>query len=132
MKTQINFAKESFLVMLLFFVIGIVGCSKNDSVTNPYGNGGNTTPGADEVWMQGSAFNPRTKTVAVGTTVTWTNKDGVIHTVTSGIPGTPDGLFNSGNLSQGGVFSHKFDSKGTFKYYCIPHQSFMTATIIVQ
>ena len=77
------------------------------------------------------AFSPLSKTISAGTTIKWINKDNVIHTVTSGVPGSPSGTFDSGNFGQNGEFSYKFDQVGTFKYFCNIHQS-MTGTIIVQ
>jgi plastocyanin len=80
----------------------------------------------DAVSIQGMAFNPQTLNISLNATVTWTNNDGVTHTVTS-----DTGLFNSGNISPGGTFSYQFTSTGTFNYHCSIHQ-YMTATVIVQ
>lgn len=72
-----------------------------------------------------SAYIPNKVTVKVGTTVTWTNEDNVMHTVTSGISngeyGTPDGKFDSGFLKKGQSFSYTFNTVGEFNYYCAPH-----------
>jgi plastocyanin len=70
-------------------------------------------------------------TVQPGTTVAWTNQDGVAHTSTSGVPGSPDGLWDSSELSSGGSFSFTFEQPGEFPYFCQIH-SFMTATIKVE
>jgi plastocyanin len=70
-------------------------------------------------------------TVQPGTTVTWTNQDGVAHTSTSGVTGSPDGLWDSSALSSGGSFSFTFEQPGEFPYFCGIH-SFMTATIKVE
>jgi uncharacterized protein (TIGR03118 family) len=59
------------------------------------------------------------------------NNDLTLHTATSGQPGVPDGVFNSGSLSQGQTFSHTFTSAGSFPYFCSFH-TFMTGTITVQ
>ncbi len=109
-----------------------IGCSK-DSNSNPYGNngGGDQNPGPNQVSIQGMAFAPGSLTVAVGTTVTWTNHDGVAHTVTSGAPGSPSGAFSSGNLAQNGTFSHTFTTAGSFPYFCAIHTG-MRGTIVVQ
>ena len=112
-------------------------CSKSTAYNTPTtGNTGSTGgtggPGANQVFIQGMAFNPASITVTAGTTITWTNKDNTTHTATSGVPNSPDGLFSSGNLNNGGTFSFKFSNTGTFKYYCLIHGSMMTATIIVQ
>ena len=82
--------------------------------------------------MQNIAFTPSTLTIGVGTSIKWTNKESITHTVTSGLPGASDGIFNSGNLGNGSIFSFTFNTKGTFKYYCIIHGSMMTGTITVQ
>ncbi len=82
-------------------------------------------PGPNEVFIEGMAFNPSTITVTAGTTITWTNKDPVNHTVTS-----TTNLFDSGSKSTNGVFSHTFPTAGIFPYYCTIHP-YMTATVIV-
>lgn len=68
--------------------------------------------------------------VTAGTTVTWTNRDGAPHTVTSGRPGSPSGDFDSGNLGNGGTYSRQFDEPGQYEYYCAIHPS-MTGTVTV-
>jgi plastocyanin len=70
------------------------------------------------------SFKPQTDTVAAGTTVTWTNSDGVAHTVTSNAS-----AFNSGNIAPAGTFSFTFTTAGTFPYTCTIHG--MTGTIVV-
>jgi len=81
------------------------------------------TPETVEVEIIGFAFVPATITISRGTTVQWTQKDSVTHTVT----GTG---FDSGGLSQGKTFSHTFNDAGTFDYGCSIHTS-MTGKIIV-
>lgn len=115
------------LSMSLFIFLAFNGCSKNDYGTNAGGG----TPGTNEIFIQNMSFSSGTKTVTAGTTLTWTNKDSYAHTVTSGIPGSPSGVFDSGNIPSQGSFSHTFSQAGTFKYYCRIHSS-MTATITVQ
>ena len=118
------------LALLFISFLFISGCSKDES--SPTNNTGNTgTQGANEIFISGFTFSPASKTISAGTTIKWINKDNSTHTVTSGIPGTPSGIFNSGNFGQNGEFSFKFDQVGTFKYFCNIHTS-MTATIIVQ
>jgi plastocyanin len=72
------------------------------------------------------SFQPATITVAVGTTVTWTNNDSTGHTVTA-----DDGSFKSGTLAPGATFSQTFAAAGTFAYHCSIHSS-MKAAVIVQ
>jgi plastocyanin len=72
------------------------------------------------------AFSPETITVPVNTTVTWTNNDGMAHTVTS-----DTGLFDSGSFGAGGTYSFQFTAAGTYNYHCTLHPD-MIATVIVQ
>lgn len=60
------------------------------------------------------AFKPRTIDISRGSTVKWTNRGSVSHTVT--FKG-----FKSGTLAPGNAFSHKFPKAGTFKYHCSIH-----------
>ncbi|MEE9533223.1 MAG: multicopper oxidase domain-containing protein [Acidimicrobiia bacterium] len=64
--------------------------------------------------------------VKVGTTVNWTNNDGIVHTVTA-----VDGSFDSGFLGEAESWSHIFDTVGEFEYFCIPHP-WMRAMVIVE
>ena len=72
-----------------------------------------------------NAYDPLELTVEVGTTVRWTNLDGIAHTVTSGTSdgsaGNADGLFDSGFLNAGETFSYTFEAVGEFDYFCTPH-----------
>lgn len=64
--------------------------------------------------------------VAVGTTVTWTNRDDVPHTVASVTK-----VFKSPPLDTGDTFSFTFKDAGTFDYYCSMHPR-MTGRIVVK
>ena len=123
MKTKIF----SYLILLLI-VIGMNGCSKSSNYLPANNNpgGGTPSPGANEVWMQNTAFNPSTKTVAVGTTITWTNKDATSHDVKSAT-----GVFSSSTMAMNATFSYTFAAAGTYNYSCTFHQG-MNGTIIVQ
>jgi plastocyanin len=71
-------------------------------------------------------FGPQTLTVAVGTTVTWTNKDDIPHTSVS----TED-VFKSKVMDTDEKFSYTFTKAGTYLYYCTIHPK-MTGKIVVQ
>lgn len=71
-----------------------------------------------------SYLQPRI-TVAVGTTIEWTNSDPLPHTVTA-----VDKSFNSGLIQPGKTYRHTFTKAGTFNYYCIPHP-FMKGVVVV-
>lgn len=119
------------IILLLIMILLINGCKDNSTGYN--NNTGNiTNHPANEVWMQNTSYNPKTMTIQPGTEIKWVNKDSYNHTVTSGTPGNPDGLFHSGTIGSGGTYAHIFNTAGTFNYYCGIHQDIMTGTIIVQ
>ena len=64
-------------------------------------------------------------TVPVGTTVIWTNREGVSHTVTS-----EDLSIDSPFMSGGERFAHTFTRPGRYELWCRQHQG-MTATLVV-
>lgn len=125
------------MIMLSFSLFTFVSCGSDDSSTGPNNNpNGPEDPvdqqGANEVWLEGSSFNVANLEVSAGTTVTWTNKSSVNHTVTSGIRNESDAgdLFDSGTITPGGTFSHTFDDPGSFDYYCDFHSG-MSAKVTV-
>ena len=91
------------------------------------------TGAANLVSMQNSAYNPNSLTVRVGATVAWRNDESspIQHTVTSGIPNSPSGAFNSGIINPGQQYQFTFSTPGTFPYFCAIHGAAMTGTITV-
>jgi plastocyanin len=71
-------------------------------------------------------YAPRALTIAVGTTVTWRNRDAEPHTVRGS-----DELVRSGALDQEETYSVRFDKPGTYRYGCSIHPQMM-GTITVQ
>jgi amicyanin len=82
----------------------------------------------DKIDIANYAFSPANATVKVGTTVTWTNKDAVGHTVTS--DDGSDGGLDSKLLNQGDTYSMTFSKAGTFTYHCTAHP-YMKGTVTV-
>ena len=82
--------------------------------------------GAADVKIDNFAFGPQSLTVKVGTTVTWTNRDDIPHTVVSS-----DGVFKSKARDTDETFSYKFDKAGTYSYFCSLHPK-MTGQVVVQ
>jgi plastocyanin len=74
------------------------------------------------------AFRPAQLTVQVGEPVTWTNKAGRAHTVTSDAETDLD----SGNIGVGESYGHVFETAGTYRYHCSIHPDRMRGTIIVR
>src|SRR5881227_588732 len=79
----------------------------------------------------GFFFKPSSVTIHTGDSVLWMwSSSG--HSSTSGSPGMPNGLWDSGILNQGAMFTHTFNSVGSFPYYCTPHGSLgMVGTVTV-
>lgn len=88
--------------------------------TSPGNTGGPPTGGSSmNIAEQNLSFSPKIDTVAVGSTVTWTNKDAVTHTATA----DASGGFDSGDMAGGATFSHTFSQAGTYSYHCKYHGS---------
>jgi plastocyanin len=122
-----RFLGGTILLLAIFFISN--SCNKS-SYNNMYGttgspSGGSGGPGMNAVFIQGMAFNPSTITVSANTTITWTNKDAIGHTVTS-----DSGQFDSGTIGANGTYSYTFMSAGTYAYHCKVHPT-MKASVIV-
>jgi len=94
--------------------------------TSAQANEGNKPLQAVAVAIDNFKFGVVSLEVAVGTTVTWTNRDDVPHTVVSSTK-----VFKSPPLDTGEAFSYTFKSAGTFEYYCSMHPR-MTGKIVVE
>lgn len=68
-------------------------------------------------------FQPSPIQVTAGSTVTWTNGDEILHTVTSGTPGATDGRFDGPMSGSGAGFAVTFSEPGTYAYFCTRHES---------
>jgi plastocyanin len=74
------------------------------------------------VTIQNFAFSPQVVKITAGGSVTWTNQDGVIHTVTFSD--------STQTISNSASYTKKFDTPGTYAYHCSIHPS-MTGTVEV-
>ena len=71
-----------------------------------------------EIKIDNFSFGPAALTAPVGTTVTWTNRDDIPHTVVS----TDDPkAFKSKVLDTDEKFSFTFSKAGTYPYFCSIH-----------
>jgi plastocyanin len=121
--------RNNTILFNLIFVLAIAicgSCDKKDSDDNAPASPSTSGPGANEVWMQNNAFTPSSITVSAGTTIKWTNKDNMAHTVTS-----DNGLFDSGNIAAGGTYTRQFTTAGSYPYRCTLHSG-MIGTVVVQ
>lgn len=128
-------AKAYAIGVMLFVVCSAfaISCQRTEPPAGSPGLPSGSTPGTpstalptNEVVIEGFAFKPATLNIPAGTTVTWHNNNSVTHTVTA-----QDNSFDSGGLSSDGTFTHTFEQKGTFEYYCKLHPS-MTGKVIVE
>ena len=65
------------------------------------------------VGQGGTNFVPSSVTIRTGDTVQW-NWVANNHSATSGSPGVPNGIFDSGIHNNGFTFSHTFATAGSF------------------
>ena len=79
-----------------------------------------------EVKIDNFSFTPKSLTVTVGATVTWTNRDDIPHNVVS-----TDKKFSSPVLDTDQAFSFRFQAAGSYPYFCKIHPM-MTGTIVVE
>ena len=81
---------------------------------------------------EGYLFVPGSIQVTVGDTVTWTNDDETLHTVTSG-SGTDENmgvLFESGMMGKGKTFEHTFTVAGEYPYFCMVHPDMIGKVLV--
>jgi plastocyanin len=74
------------------------------------------------------SFSPPVLTVSVGTTVTWTNRDDIPHTVADA--DHPKAI-KSSPLDTGDSYSRAFPLAGTYHYFCSLHPH-MQGTVVVK
>ncbi|MGC2668537.1 MAG: plastocyanin/azurin family copper-binding protein [Candidatus Nitrosopolaris sp.] len=114
--------------------------TNSSSTTSTNSTGGSSVsivPNAST--LADKAFAPNPLNAKVGDTVTWTNKDTIFHTVTSGTgpSDTTHGKeFDSGLsgptalTTQGKTFSHKFMTAGEFPYFCQLHPTMIGKVVV--
>ena len=79
-----------------------------------------------DVTIDNFAFAPEALTVAAGTSVTWTNRDDIPHSIVE-----RNGLFHSQAFDTNGSYSYTFEKAGTYDYVCGLHPH-MKGQIIVK
>ena len=107
------------LLSVLFLLS--VGLSTGPSFV--YAQGANVEIQPNSATLGDKAYVPNPAEVKVGESVTWTNGDSQIHTVTSGTVGSADSgsVFDSSILSPKATFDHTFETAGEYDYYCTLH-----------
>ncbi|NDB51514.1 MAG: PEFG-CTERM domain-containing protein [Nitrosopumilaceae archaeon] len=117
-------------VLILFAFVATMPAFADHETVNVSIAAGSNTQGCEAV---NECYIESEVTTDVGSEVEWTNDDTASHTVTSGdiSNGGPDGIFDSGLILSGQIFSQKFDTAGEYPYFCQVHP-WMTGTVIVQ
>ena len=111
------------LAVALVLVMGVFGTGRKGSATSAQ-----EKMSTMEVKIDNFSFGPVTLTVPVGTTVMWTNRDDIPHTIVS----TDDPkAFKSKVLDTDEKFSFTFSKAGTYPYFCSIHPK-MTGKVIAQ
>jgi plastocyanin len=112
----------------VFFAVAILGISALTAPPKNLAAVAQQKAEAPEVKIDNFSFGPSTLTVSVGTTVTWTNRDDIPHTVVSA---DDPKVFKSKVLDTDEKFSFTFSKAGTYPYFCSIHPK-MTAKVIAQ
>lgn len=122
---------------------GLAGCVGGNSESTEAA--GTTTVDMTD----GLKFEPRTVTITVGDTVDWVTTGSVAHSVTAYEEELPDGAayfasgefdgeraarqaYPDGSVGRDETYSHTFETPGEFPYFCIPHESGMVGTVVVE
>lgn len=119
-------------VLLLVSLVALAGCGGAQPAASPAASAGAASPqpsAASEVQVRivDFAFEPATITIKPGTTVVWTNDGPTQHTTAS----KEGNVWESKIMEKGDVFRYRFDTSGTYPYWCTLHPS-MLGTVIVQ
>lgn len=121
---------------ILALLILATGCS---SAAGPATSAGGSAGVAVEI--RGFQYLPATLEVARGTTVTWTNRDDILHTATGGTTVKKDnfgnfdrtkaGSFDGTMDAAGKSFTFTFTEPGEYAYFCDRHPH-MTGKVVVK
>jgi plastocyanin len=118
MRIRVWIAKLALTMAVAAMVVAIGGRSATVEAQQ--------TAAGVEVKIDNFSFGPTKITVPAGTTVTWTNRDDIPHTVVS-----DDKVFKSKVLDTDEKFSYTFSKPGTYPYFCSVHPK-MTGVVVVQ
>jgi plastocyanin len=117
-------------LLLLVVALALAGCTSTGPRAGP-----NEILALSDA-SHGDRFEPATRTVQVGDTITFRVVGSTPHTVDFGmdtrsaVPGVSQA--HSGNLAGGDAFAVTFTQPGTYDYFCQYHLPGMTGTITVR
>ena len=102
------------------------GSRGKTAAKNGGGEGAANVANATRAEMRTMVFGPKRIEISAGGTVTWTNNDPLVHTITA-----DDGSWDSGPIEPGKSWSRTFTQPGEYAFHCTPHP-FMKAVIVVR
>jgi plastocyanin len=113
-------------------VISVLAVGLSIGQVSVYAQGASVSIVPNASTMGDKAFSPNPAQVKAGESVTWTNDDSQIHTVTSGSVGAADSgkVFDSKILSPKATFDFKFDQPGEVDYYCTLHPQMVGKVVV--
>ena len=122
-------AVSSLTVFLLIAGLSASACG-GGSEADAYGESNAEAVSADSVTieMQSLQFSPQGIKVKPGTTVTWMNRDPVVHNVKQ----IESAFLSEDEMAEGDSFSFRFDKPGTYRYQCTFHHPNMNGVVIVE
>ena len=115
------------LLRVSAFALALTGCALVAAAITTPAHATAPVPAGPTVNIDNFVFGPAAITVAVGTTVTWVNRDDIPHAVVANDKQT----FKSKVLDTGERFSFTFTKPGEFGYFCSLHPH-MTGKVIVK
>ena len=118
------FPKAALAALTSALVLLVAACGDAASSAKPVARAADKSlsTGAP-VAVQTFQFQPSPLEIGAGTTVTWTNRDDILHTVTAGTPGAVDGRFDGPLDGTGTTYEFTFTEPGTYAYLCARHES---------
>jgi len=140
-KRRISMCRRSNVFIIGMLLVGIlalagigIGIILVQRAPIPGSSGLQATPafGVTHVLIRNNTYRPDSIEVVVGTVVTWTNEDTVVHSVVfPHVETTQNVVRESGPLSRGDSFAYEFASRGTFEYYCQEHLAMLGIVTVV-
>ena len=111
------------LVVPLIAVVAVLITLNATSDGTSSASGGAKAGGGTAVSIKNFQFSPNPIVVKAGSTLTVTNDDGTMHTLTA-----DNKSFDTGDLDGGAKATVKIGAPGTYAYHCDIH-NYMTGTI---
>lgn len=127
-------------IVIVIIIVAIAGAgwwyinNNKENMTGEENTTGTVASANHEISMnmmmhkESGGFSEPAITIKKGDSVTLKNMEDMTHTVTS-----DDGVFDSGDMTNGEMFTYTFDEVGEFPYHCIYHKMMgMVGKVIVQ